>query len=104
MNQQNNLNDNENAEALHLGEMLRSFVRASGHTGAWLAGKLHCDRTNIYKIFRRQSIDTDLLLRISVILRHDFFKDLSEQVCRSMHDPSVCSGTSGADQHPDILP
>lgn len=36
-------------------------------------------RTNAYKILKRNTIDIDLLQRISIILEHDFFKDLSEE-------------------------
>ena len=46
---------------------------------SWLAKKINCDRTNIYKIFQRPSIDTELLSRISKALEHDFFLDLSEE-------------------------
>lgn len=50
------------------------------HTVTWFAAQLQCDRTNVYDIFRRQSIDTDLLMRISRILGHDFFLDLSYEM------------------------
>lgn len=46
-------------------------------TPGWLAKKINCDRTNIYKIFQRPSIDTELLARISKALDYDFFLDLS---------------------------
>ncbi len=46
---------------------------------SWLAKKINCDRTNVYKIFRRASIDTALLLRISAVLEYDFFSDLSKE-------------------------
>lgn len=39
----------------------------------WFANKLYCERTNVYSIFKRESIDTTLLLRISEILHHNFF-------------------------------
>jgi hypothetical protein len=35
-------------------------------------------RPNVYKIFAKASIDTSLLWRISHILKHDFFQELSE--------------------------
>ena len=40
---------------------------------SWLAEKLHCDRTNVYDIFKREGIDTRLLERISIILNRNFF-------------------------------
>lgn len=44
-------------------------------TVSWFARLLKCDRTNVYDIFTRQSIDTSLLMRISCILNHNFFAD-----------------------------
>lgn len=44
-----------------------------------MAQQLSCSRTNLYKIFKKQSIDTSELLRISRILDYDFFKLYSEE-------------------------
>lgn len=44
----------------------------------WFAAQLHCDRRNIYRIFERENIDILLLERISRVLDHDFFADLSK--------------------------
>ncbi|MDO4511829.1 MAG: hypothetical protein Q4B68_08440 [Bacteroidales bacterium] len=33
----------------------------------------------MYNIFHRESIDTKLLMRISVVMEHDFFADLCEE-------------------------
>ena len=40
----------------------------------WLSRKLNCNRTNVYKIFNRTSIDTELLLKISNVLKRNFFE------------------------------
>ena len=44
-----------------------------------MAEQIPCERTNAYKILKRNTIDIDLLQRISQILEYDFFKDLSEE-------------------------
>ena len=49
-------------------------MRSQGRSPSWLATQICCNRDNIYKIFRRQHIDTDLLLKISVALNIDFFQ------------------------------
>ena len=46
----------------------------------WFARKLSCDRSNIYRLFQKESIDTNLLVRISILLGKDFFSDLSDYV------------------------
>ena len=59
--------------AIHIGKEIRTELHRQERGVTWLAGKLHCDRTNVYDIFKRQGIDTRLLERISNILHHNFF-------------------------------
>ena len=61
----------------HIGCRIRQQLRQSGHTVVWFAEQLCCTRANAYKIFRKDNIDIQLLARISQILQHDFFLDLS---------------------------
>lgn len=65
---------------VHIGMMIELELRAQERTVSWLARKLCCNRQNVYDIFRRESIDTSLLSRISAALGHDFFKDLSDDI------------------------
>lgn len=58
---------------VHIGKLIEEELRSQGRSVSWFAGKLYCDRTNVYSIFRRKSIDTDLLIRISRILDYNFF-------------------------------
>ncbi|MBD5189617.1 MAG: XRE family transcriptional regulator [Bacteroidales bacterium] len=61
------------------------------YTVKWFATQLNCDRRNVYDIFLRQSIDTELLWRISVILNHDFFKDISNSLQSSKDNDNLSS-------------
>ena len=67
---------------IHVGKMVKEeFDRhPKAHTVSWLAEQLFCRRNNIYDIFNRKSVDTDLLIRLSRILEHDFFKDISNEL------------------------
>lgn len=56
-----------------------------GYTVAWLAKELNCNRCNVYNIFSRATIDTELLARISRAMNHNFFNDLSDDLY-SCHD------------------
>lgn len=38
----------------------------------------------LYNIFKRESIGIDLLFRISEVLGHDFFKEISDEIVREM--------------------
>ncbi|MDE6826237.1 MAG: XRE family transcriptional regulator [Paramuribaculum sp.] len=73
---------------MHIGIRIKEVLdsKSKGQTATWFAQQLHCDRRNVYSIFSRASIDTDLLRRISVILDHDFFRDLSEEYGRQGTD------------------
>ena len=58
---------------MHIGNIIRAVMEQQGRTVTWLAHEYGCSRVNMYKIFDKQSIDTQSLLRISVILGYDFF-------------------------------
>ena len=58
---------------VHIGNLILSELTAQRRSASWLAEQLSCDRTNVYKIFKKKDLDTQLLLRISRILGRDFF-------------------------------
>ena len=60
---------------VHIGSLIEQELRRQERSVSWFARKLYCDRTNVYKIFKKQSIDTQLLEQISIILQHNFFED-----------------------------
>ena len=51
----------------HIGQVIKQELERQERTVVWLARKLSCDRSNIYRIFQKESIDTNLLVRISVL-------------------------------------
>ena len=64
---------------IHIGQLIKTELEHQERTPTWLAKKINCDRTNIYRIFDRESIDTALLSRISTALNRNFFEELSQQ-------------------------
>ena len=58
---------------IHIGKEIEKEIERQGLSKICFAAKLGCERSNVYKIFARQSLDSALLLRISCILNHDFF-------------------------------
>jgi hypothetical protein len=66
-----------------IGELIRKELMAQERTVSWFARKLSCDRSNIYRLFDKHSIDTSLLYRISQVLQRNFFEDLSENFKKS---------------------
>ena len=59
--------------SIHIGKEIKAELLRQERGVSWLADKLHCDRTNVYDIFKREGIDTRLLERISIILHRNFF-------------------------------
>ena len=72
-------------ESIHIGKIIKEELRRQERTVAWLSRKIHCDRRNIYDIFSRTSIDTDLLYRLSLALHKDFFACFSTNLHLSDH-------------------
>ena len=63
---------------INLGQAIKEELESQERSVSWFASKLGCDRQTIYRIFKKFSIDTELLMRISVILHRDFLKELSD--------------------------
>ncbi len=62
---------------LHIGRIVEKELRSQRRSAAWLAEQLSCTRSNIYGIFARENIDVELLIRLSLVLRHNFLQDVS---------------------------
>ncbi len=63
-----------------IGTMIREELERHERSISWFARKLSCDRSNVYRLFQKHSIDTALLMRISVVLGRDFFAELSRNL------------------------
>ena len=64
-------------EEIHIGKLIKAKAKEQGRTITWMAKQLDYSRENMYKIFRRKWIYTDLLLKICDLLDYDFFQDFS---------------------------
>ena len=63
--------------SFHVGQLIKAVVIQKGIKVPWLAQQLGCHRNNVYLIFSRSWIDTSSLMKLSQILAHDIFADLS---------------------------
>ncbi len=63
---------------VHIGSLIREELRKQGHTNAWLAERIGVTERTLQRIFNKYSIDTHLLLIISICLRTDFFSFYSK--------------------------
>jgi hypothetical protein len=62
-----------NMKEIHIGQLIEQELRNQERSVSWFARMLCCERTNVYSIFRRKSIDCSMLYRISIILDKNFF-------------------------------
>lgn len=72
---------------IHIGEAIKQELQEQERSISWFARKLYCDRSNVYDIFKRKSIDTELLLRISIILNRNFFALYNDDIISSKSRP-----------------
>lgn len=73
---------------MHIGHCIKEVFDSMPRrcTVVWFANQLCCERRNIYSIFNRENIDTALLIRISLILKHNFFNDIARDLSESLDD------------------
>jgi len=58
---------------IDIGSVVRQKMNEYGTTVAWLARKVGCDKGNLYKQLHNKHIYPELLLKISIALKTDFF-------------------------------
>src|SRR4051812_30877873 len=59
---------------VHIGKKIREVLKKAGYSSvAEFAKEINLSRNGAYKIFNKEFIDTDLLRKISKVLKHDFF-------------------------------
>jgi predicted transcriptional regulator len=61
---------------IHIGKAIKQKVKERGLRVVDFANAIHCNRTNVYDIFSRKSIDVEQLILISKVLEHDFISEI----------------------------
>lgn len=65
---------------IHIGQLIRQELQNQGRSVSWLARKLNCSRSNLYKIFDKATLDTAILLQLSKLLEVDFFRYYTDEL------------------------
>ena len=60
---------------VNIGELIHAEMVRQNRSVNWLAKEIYCEKSNVYKLFRRKSIDLAQLMRISEVLGHNFLRD-----------------------------
>ena len=63
---------------LQIVKRIQTELKQQGRTVTWLAKQLGMERTGLYYTFRQNSVDLELLLRISAFIGHNFLQDVAD--------------------------
>ena len=63
---------------IHIGHLIKAVFDESGMTVSEFARQIHLERTTVYSLFERPSIDSMQLAQISLVLKHNFLSDVEE--------------------------
>lgn len=72
------------SKQINIGQLIKEEIEHKGLSRTCLAKESFIDRRQLYRIFKRKSIDTDILFNLSVQLKHDFFKLYSEELAKKI--------------------
>ncbi len=59
---------------IHIGNEIKKIAEKKGMCAIELGKRINRNRTNVYDIFKRNAIDTQLLIMISQALEYNFFE------------------------------
>ena len=69
---------------IHIGHLIHEQLCKDKRSVGWLSREIHCTRNNVYKIFNKPSLDSDLILRISKAMHFNFFQYYTAEFVESM--------------------
>ena len=62
------------ANDIHIGQLIQDQLKKDQRSVGWLSRQIPCTRNHVYKIFKRSSLDAELLLHISIVMQFNFFQ------------------------------
>jgi hypothetical protein len=77
---------------VHIGKKIKEIIDRSPMTVVEFAEKIHLTRDGANKIFKKTTISTDQLQKISRVLSHDFFSYYSTAQAAESRDPKNSYG------------
>ena len=66
----------ENVRGLHIGKIIEEKLKEKSMTVTELANRINRERTTVYDIFKRETLDIVLLIEISKALDYDFISNI----------------------------
>ena len=74
----------ENNGNIHIGHLIREQLKADQRSASLLAREIGCSRNHLYKVFRKPSLDGELLLSISLAMNFNFFQYYTAEFIEGM--------------------
>ena len=75
----------ENATSnIHIGHIIQARLKTDQRSVSWLAREIGCSRNHLYKVFRKPSLDGELLLSISLAMNFNFFQYYTAEFIEGM--------------------
>ena len=71
---------------IHIGQLIQDQLKKDQRSVGWLSRQIPCSRNHVYKLFKRPSLDAELLLRISVVMQFNFFQYYTAEFLQSLKD------------------
>jgi len=71
---------------IHIGQLIRAQLKADERSVSWLAREIGCSRNHLYKVFRKASLDGELLLSISLAMNYNFFQYYTKEFLERMKE------------------
>ncbi len=69
---------------IHIGQLIQAQLKADQRSASWLAREIGCSRNHLYKVFRKPSLEGELLLRISLAMNFNFFQYYTAEFIEGM--------------------
>lgn len=69
---------------IHIGQLIREQLQADKRSVGWLSREIGCSRNHLYKVFRKPSLDGELLLSISLAMNFNFFQYYTAEFIEGM--------------------
>ena len=60
-------------ETLYIGKLLQKKMEEEGRKASWLAEKIHCDTSTIYRIYEQPYPESERLIKICILLEINLF-------------------------------
>ena len=69
---------------IHIGHLIQAQLKADKRSVGWLAREIGCSRNHLYKVFRKPSLEGELLLRISLAMNFNIFQYYTAEFIEGM--------------------